>query len=54
MRTCLLIKIITKNGHDFMNFIRFPINYKLDLVINHQLDCPNQLIIGYNQSLIYH
>ncbi len=27
---------------DFMTFIRFLINCKLDLVINYQLDCPNQ------------
>ncbi len=24
--------------HDFITFIRFPINYKLDLVINRSLD----------------
>ncbi len=34
-----------------MTFIRFPVNSKHDFVINHQLDCPKQLIIGYNWSL---
>ncbi len=33
---------------DFMTFISFPINYKLGLIINHQLACPNQLIVNYN------
>ncbi len=38
----------------FMTFIRFSINCKFDLVINHQLDCPKQLIINYNRSMVYH
>ncbi len=38
--------------HDFMTFIIFPIKCKLDLVITHQRECPNQVIIDYNQSLL--
>ncbi len=30
--------------HDFMTFLRFPMNCKLNIVINHQLDYP---IISY-------
>ncbi len=33
---------------DFMAFIRFQINYKFCFVMNHQLDCPSQLIFAYN------
>ncbi len=40
--------------HEFITFIRCPNNSKLYLVINDQLDWPNQLIIGYDRSLILH
>lgn len=54
MTTCMLI---VKHDNQrwiwyiLLTFIRFPTNWKLDLVINHYLDCSNQQIIGYNESL---